>query len=1078
MAREAGWKGLVVVASWVQQHQATETIVAVSKSGHGEEEAPAGSVGEAEHRGREVEAAADPQVGVNLDCSIRRLFQQLVHVRAAISSSSSGSRPSDAWLNGMILAMLDVGRHRKKAVSNVSGTSSPEELAILSITDKLEGLQLGSPGLSGAAIDIHNEMLSLPSLVMRCILLSLLYLDLSSCSGLTQLPPSIGNLHNLAALNLSDCYSLQTLRSLPVSLCQLSKLRLLDLAGCFSLEYLPDPPVNLGHLENLNLSDCKQLKVLPQPFVDLHELKYLNLSGNHGVDLDAEYLCTLANLKCVTLSPITNVQGFPDSFLGLAIRLDRLRWWKNKRVHQHCNPKAASMHSYRCYDQSIINRLLSDEDDISSDKTVTSICIVGESGMGKTELAGKFTRLLAKIVEFTSCAYCIDAPISALEEIVIEELTGKRLLLVLEDSDSKSQYLWSYVQRLLNVCAKGSALIVTSKSNEVANLVGGMQTYYLSPLSKEECFMIFKGHVLGGLDMSSYPELESIGWKVVEKSGGNPMCIKALSGLLCPSEIDLSETDMLVDSTLPALLRLCYDLLPAHLQHCFKFCSLFPKGHIFIKHHIIRLWISQGFRHPFLNFQDDEFVMHELFHDLATSVSKNQYFRCEEPFSSLAENIGNLSIVLSDFKTVALAKEARNLQYIVELPRSIGNMKHLRLLSLNNTNIKGLPFEIGQVDTPQTLELKDCCQLTDLPETTSNLVKLRHLDIQKEPGNIKVGVPRGIGQLTDLQTLTEFNIGNNLSQCSIAELKNLNGLKGHVHVPWLENIKALPKTMGDDASEANIVGKDFLEALMLEWSYSDDNMDDCLGHEIANKILRNLQPNSNLQKLIVRNYAGNLFPLWMQEPYLIKLVSITLDNCYGCSELPYLGDLPCLKFLFIQRMNSIESFGIGSNSLATEEKHPPRFPSLEVLTLWEMYYLQFWVGINEGDFPRICHLSISRCPKLTNLPCLVSLVHLSVHYGDLRVVRCPKLDLVGISLEDHHRQKVDGGRKSPTKRSMVLKAATDTNLQDDGWKSYYCRCLNRHSTGCCATKILHPGDTDPNMLCAMYISEHNHEPPQ
>ncbi|TKW31487.1 hypothetical protein SEVIR_2G108800v4 [Setaria viridis] len=175
----------------------------------------------------------------------------------------------------MILAMLDVGRHRKKAVSNVSGTSSPEELAILSITDKLEGLQLGSPGLSGAAIDIHNEMLSLPSLVMRCILLcrgilgvmsiaraedmketlelpifsfddltysghnkgagmsahtsipprvtdpiyllpmfirSLLYLDLSSCSGLTQLPPSIGNLHNLAALNLSDCYSLQTLR--------------------------------------------------------------------------------------------------------------------------------------------------------------------------------------------------------------------------------------------------------------------------------------------------------------------------------------------------------------------------------------------------------------------------------------------------------------------------------------------------------------------------------------------------------------------------------------------------------------------------------------------------------------------------------------------------------------------------------------------------------------------------------------------------------------------------------------------------------------------------------------------------
>jgi len=205
----------------------------------------------------------------------------------------------------------------------------------------------------------------------------------------------------------------------------------------------------------------------------------------------------------------------------------------------------------------------------------------------------------------------------------------------------------------------------------------------------------------------------------------------------------------------------------------------------------------------------------------------------------------------------------------------------------------------------------------------------------------------------------------------------------------------------------------------------------------------------------------------MQDSYLCKLVSITLDNCYGCSKLPYLGDLPSLKSLFIQRMNSIESFEIGSSSLATEEKRPPRFPSLEVLTLWEMYDLQFWVGTSEGDFPRICRLSISRCPRLRNLPPLRSLVHLSVHcssqipsfselpsleslkiegfneiryisfphqlitlkkleisdckelssmyayslsVSDLRVVRCPKLDLVGSSLEDHHRQKVDGGR--------------------------------------------------------------------
>jgi len=75
---------------------------------------------------------------------------------------------------------------------------------------------------------------------------------------------------------------------------------------------------------------------------------------------------------------------------------------------------------------------------------------------------------------------------------------------------------------------------------------------------------------------------------------------------------------------------------------------------------------------------------------------------------------------------------------------------------------------------------------------------------------------------------------------------------------------------------------------------------------------------------------------------------------------------------------------------------------------------------------------------------------------------------------------------------MVLKTATYTDLQVDSWKwekhgeknifgsnlarSYY-RCLHINSTGCCATKILQPSDTDPNMLSAMYIYEHNHKFP-
>jgi len=56
-------------------------------------------------------------------------------------------------------------------------------------------------------------------------------------------------------------------------------------------------------------------------------------------------------------------------------------------------------------------------------------------------------------------------------------------------------------------------------------------------------------------------------------------------------------------------------------------------------------------------------------------------------------------------------------------------------------------------------------------------------------------------------------------------------------------------------------------------------------------------------------------------------------------------------------------------------------------------------------------LEISDCKELS------SMYAYSLTVSDLRVERCPKLDLVGSSLEDHHRQKVDGGRNIPTRQS-------------------------------------------------------------
>ncbi|XP_040998184.1 putative disease resistance RPP13-like protein 1 [Juglans microcarpa x Juglans regia] len=341
---------------------------------------------------------------------------------------------------------------------------------------------------------------------------------------------------------------------------------------------------------------------------------------------------------------------------------------------------------------------------------------------------------------------------------------------------------------------------------------------------------------------------------------------------------------------------------------------------------------------------ESRYVMHDLINDLAQSVAGNTCFRMEdrvggtqygdiqkkarhssylgskfdvtkkfEVFSKFTSLRTFLPLMLPDpgycylahlvpFELVPTLCCLRELSFngycIIELPDSIGDLKHLRYLNLSETRIRLLPESITSLCNLQTLLLENYIRLKKLPLMFRNLVNLRHLNI--EGADSLEGMPMQIGKLTCLQTLSNLVLGKD--NCSgIKELGPLKHLRGTLHISRLENVMD-PK----DAKDAELIKKTKISELWLKCSeYIDESKDRTSELEVLN----GLWPHNALMKLVIINYGGTKFPNWLTSTFP-HMVSLRLENCYKCISLPPLGQyLPSLKNLWIKGMANVKSVG-------------------------------------------------------------------------------------------------------------------------------------------------------------------------
>ncbi|KAL5538339.1 hypothetical protein UlMin_043603 [Ulmus minor] len=736
--------------------------------------------------------------------------------------------------------------------------------------------------------------------------------------------------------------------------------------------------------------------------------------------------------------------------------------------------------------KAIIELLLSD---FETKKNVSTIAIVGIGGLGKTTLA----QLIFNDEEVKKCFepkawVCVsdvfdvkllvqkilrsvggtspdqNLDLEQLQTQLRSHIEGKKYLLVLDDVWNENSAEWDKLATLLQSGARGSRILITTRSETVATATRTTQTYQLRGLDEGKSLDLFRTMAFEeGKQPADNWGLAEIEREIVDKCKGVPLAIKSIATLLRSrlirssdpekewklfKEGELAEIANEDESGIIPTLRLSYKNLPSHLKHCFAFCRIFPKDHEIDVSKLIRLWIAQGFIKPSENrqlsledvgreyfvdllwrsfFQEairDEFgnirscKMHDLIHDLAISVagkgiitldqSKDNTQRMGSPGSGT--NTKNVRHAYADFgynescqipefwleqkKLRSLALSSRlinpNLDVVVSnfkflrslsligtrfeiLPDKVGELIHLRYLDLSdNDKIKVLPDSITRLHHLETLILEGCRDLERLPQDMKKLVNLRHLELSE----CRSLTPRGIGELTSLQTLSLFKVvdDNNdqvSSQCArLGELSRLNNLHGELRIELGHK-----KDVASESKAAKLKDKEQLQSLYLSWQ----RIRDVENMENDGMALDGFQPAQTLKALHVQNYMGLRISDWLSS--LTRLVRLDLTSCKKCQYIPPLHHLSSLQILQLYDFPSLDSLPEGMSnllslqSLSISSCHnlislPSGIGNLSSLQSLDIRGSSSLVSLpNEiGNFSSLQSLDIGGCSSLVSLP--------------------------------------------------------------------------------------------------------------